>query len=143
MLGKLMDVEMNDNTLVKSVVVKKQWNKIDLCVEVILEEGDIESKHAILIEDKYYTKLHNNQHIEYKIIFDKQYEEWIKTYRIITCYDDSNRVEELYGEDIKGTPYKVYTFYEMLSPELWDGEQGLCVETESDIFNEFWLRWGM
>ena len=143
MLGKLIDVDIKENTNVKSVVVKKQWHRIDLCVEVIIEENYIDSKHAILIENKYYTKLHDNQHVEYKNVFDKEYEGWLKTYRIITCYDDPAKVEELYGEDIKGTPFKAYSFYEMLSPDLWDGEKGLCVESESDIFNEFWLRWGM
>lgn len=143
MLGKLIDADVKENTFIKSVVVKKQWHRIDLCVEVLIDEDGIETKHAILIENKYYTTLHDNQHINYKIIFDKEYEGWARTYRIITCYDDPKRVEELYGEDIKDTPYKAYTFYEMLSPELWDVEKGLYRETESDIFNEFWLRWGM
>lgn len=143
MLGKLTDIEIKDTTNVKSVEVKKQWQRIDLCVEVIIDDNNIDSKHAILIENKYFTKLHDNQHIEYKKLFDKEYEGWEKTYRIITCFDEPTRVDELYGDDIKGTPYLAYSFYEMLSPELWDAEKGLCIETESDIFNEFWLRWGM
>lgn len=123
----------------------KQYYKIDLWVEAILLKNNIEEKHAILIENKYYTPLHltkdddgqyKNQLEVYRKKFDKYYKEqskdWETHYALITCIDRNDEKFSQY-EEAYNYGYEIYSFYELLD--------GHSEETESDIFNEFWLKW--
>lgn len=139
-LEETSDVEILD------VKVWKQEEKIDLWVEVELRKNGQIEYHAILIENKYYSKLrqvkdtdgeYHNQLIVYQKKFDRYYSEqpkaWHKHYVLITCIerDEENKFMEYLSAEEFG--YRIITFYEML---------GDCTrETESDIYNEFWLRW--
>lgn len=139
-LGESTDIEILD------VKVWKQEYNIDLWLEIELKKFEDVEHHAILIENKYYSKLrqvkdtdgeYRNQLIVYKKKFDKYYSEqssdWKKHYILITCIerDDENKFMEYSCAEELG--YRIITFYEML---------GECTaETESDIYNEFWLRW--
>lgn len=139
-LGETSDVE------ILNVKVWKQEENIDLWVEVELRKNGKIEHHAILIENKYYSRLRQvkdtdgefrNQLIVYKKKFDKYYSEqsiaWSKHYVLITCIerDEENKFIEYSPAEEFG--YRIITFYEML---------GDCAqETESDIYNEFWLRW--
>lgn len=140
LLGESSDVEILD------VKVWKQEEYIDLWVEVELRKNGKIEHHAILIENKYYSKLKQakdtdgefrNQLIVYKKKFDSYYFgqpiAWHKHYLLITCIerDEDNKFIEYSPAEEFG--YRIITFYEML---------GDCTkETESDIYNEFWLRW--
>lgn len=139
-LGETSNVEILD------VKVWKQEENIDLWGEIELRKNGNIEHHAILIENKYYSKLrqamdtdgeYRNQLIVYKKKFDRYYSEqpiaWHKHYVLITCIerDEENKFIEYSSAEDFG--YKIITFYEML---------GNCTkETESDIYNEFWLRW--
>ena len=145
MLGKLLSIENTDDVIFSNVKVWKQWENIDLRVEVDVEQrGDI-TKHALLIENKYYTGLHDtndtdgekrNQLEVYKKKFETHYnsqsETWQKHYALITCIERSDskfeqyRIAEKFG-------FNVFSFYELLENDI---------QTESDLFNEFWYRWG-
>ena len=62
MLGKLLDLKEDlDEIEFTSVKTWKQWKYIDLCVEVEVLNNGKTKKHAILIENKYYTGLRKNQ----------------------------------------------------------------------------------
>ena len=58
MLGKLCEIDVNDSVNFKNVEVWKEDQNIDLWVELEVEINDTSQKHAILIENKYYTGLH-------------------------------------------------------------------------------------
>ena len=82
MLGLLLEIPMSDDVIVSEVKVWKEYWNIDLWVEVALQCNGETEHHAILIENKYYTMLHNsydddgvprNQLEVYKKKFDRHY----------------------------------------------------------------------
>lgn len=144
MLGLLLDIEMVDNVVFKSVYTWKQSNDIDIWAEIEMECGGNVEYHALLIEDKYYSALHNkagtdkNQLEVYKEAFDAYYDkkgaEWKRHYAVVTCLErESKNFEKFYGA-AADYGFKVYSFYDML------GNKKQYIDSESDIFNEFWLR---
>ena len=144
MLGMLLKMNITDNTNILSVKVWKEWQRIDLTVEVIIENNGIQEKHAILIENKFYSKIHDDQLLRYKKLFLDHYgdaDEWHKHYMLLSCLDTHEEVERVYGPDLEGTGFTAYSFYELLDPTCWQEEKGEYKPTESDIFNEFWFRW--
>lgn len=137
----------NTNVEILDVKVWKQEENIDLWCEVTLRKNERIEHHAILIENKYYSKLrqakdtdgeYRNQLIVYKKKFDKYYREqpiaWHKHYVLITCIerDEYNKFIDYYSQ-AEEFGYRIITFNEML---------GNCTnDTESDMYNEFFLRW--
>lgn len=152
MLALLCDKDLNDSIIFRGVRVWKEDQHIDLWVELIIENNGVADKHAILIENKYYSSLHDskdsdgcyrNQLQVYKNRFDAHYNKdsdtWIKHYNLITCIERNDPKFSAYYDIAKSFGFKVISFYEMLGKEP---EEGCYYEyTESDIFNEFWLRW--
>ena len=147
MLATLLETEPNDSIIFEDVKVWKQEYNIDVWVELQVNRGGVLEKHAILIEDKYYTGLHTsrdsdgeyrNQLEVYKKKFDNHYaqqaDEWHKHYALITCVSKTDPNFAMY--DISASfGFKTYSFYDLLGKERdYEG-------SESDIFNEFWLRW--
>ena len=145
MLGKLLGRENIDDVIFSNVKVWKQWEKIDLRVEVDVEQMGKITKYALLIENKYYTGLHDTNDIDgkrrnqlevYKKKFEAHYnsrsETWQKHYALITCIERNDskfeqyRIAEKFG-------FNLFSFYELLENDT---------QTESDLFNEFWYRWG-
>ena len=147
MLGILLQINIDDSIIFKSVKVWKEELKIDLWVEVVIEKEGKEEKHAILIENKYYSGLHEtrdkdkiyrNQLEVYKRRFNEYYDKnpefYVKHYVLITCIEKDNPKFKIY--DIARTfGFSIFTFYELL------GEKRKYEESESDIFNEFWICW--
>lgn len=148
MLALLCDIDLNDSVIFKEVKVWKEDQRIDLWVELIIENNGVPYKHAILIENKYYSSLHDSKDLDgcyrnqlqvYKNKFDAHYNKepdtWIKHYNLITCIERSDPKFSAYYDIAKSFGFKVISFYEML------GDKTEYEYTESDIFNEFWLRW--
>ena len=147
MLATLLEVELNDSITFEDVKVWKQEYNIDVWVELQVNRGGVLERHAILIEDKYYTGLHpsrdsdgkrRNQLEVYKKKFDNHYaqqaDKWHKHYALITCISRTDPNFAMY--DIASSfGFKTYSFYDLL------GKARDYEECESDIFNEFWLRW--
>ena len=151
MLGKLLGIKNTDDVIFSNVKVRKQDQHIDLWVELTKAcQGEI-TKHALLIENKYYTGLHDttdvdgvkrNQLVVYKNTFDAHYadkpnEDWKLHYALITCLErDSAPFKRHFGylTEVDTKPeFNVFSFYELLENDT---------QTESDLFNEFWYRWG-
>ena len=150
MLGKLLSIKNIDDVIFSNVKVWKQNQHIDLWVELEEEREGKVTKHALLIENKYYTGLHDttdvdgvkrNQLVVYKNTFDAYYnsqsETWQKHYALITCLErDSAPFKRHFGYLTKvdtKPAFNVFSFYELLENDI---------QTESDLFNEFWYRWG-
>ena len=146
MLGKLCEIDVNESVVFKDVKVWKEDQNIDLWVELIVETDGKSQKHAILIENKYYTGLHpardnegqfRNQLEVYKEKFIEHYskkdEDWKLHYNLVTCVERESPAFAMY-DVAKEFKYQVYSIYDLLvstDPQ----------PTESDIFNEFWIRW--
>ena len=147
MLGKLLGIKNTDDVIFSNVKVRKQDQHIDLWVEVDVEQMGKITKYALLIENKYYTGLHDatgtdgkrrNQLEVYKKNFDAHYadksnEDWELHYAVITCIERSDigkfeqyRIAEDFG-------FNLFSFYELLENDT---------QTEIDLYNEFWYRWG-
>lgn len=133
-LGNLIGVEMTDNVQVVSVETWKQHKRIDLWVNVRLVRNGKEELHAVLIENKAYTSTHDDQLARYKTIFDQECDEYIpeakRHYVLITALDE--KPEALQNECDKNK-YELHCL-----SDLNDWKQP---DTESDLFNEFWLRY--
>jgi hypothetical protein len=147
MLGKLLSIENTDDVIFSNVKVRKQDQHIDLWVELTVACQGKMSKHALLIENKYYTGLHDTTDIDgkrrnqlevYKKNFDAHYadkpnEDWKLHYALITCLEresDSKFEQYRIAEEFD---FNLFSFYELLENDI---------QTESDLFNEFWYRWG-
>lgn len=152
MLGVLLGIDINDNTKVKSVCVWKEWQYMDLCVEVIVKENEKSNTYALLIENKYYTRLRGNQLEDYKKKFDdycinRNVSQKYRRYRLVSCLEDRNKIEQMYGIKVSVYPksenqesFIAIPFYDLLPDSYWHEDKQEYEETESDIFNEFWLR---
>lgn len=147
MLSKLLNLDTLDlkNIEFKRVEVWKQWARIDLCVEVDAVINNIEKRYAILIEDKYYSELHDTKDINGKSknqleVYKKKFEDYYKEqneerelkYALITCIEREDKKFKQYNIAYQ-FGFNVFSFYELLEDEEY---------TESEIFNEFWFRWG-
>lgn len=148
MLNVLLGIPIDDKSNIESVNVWREWQHMDLCVEAIVDK----QKYAILIENKYYSKLRENQLVDYKQKFDEYYdnkEVYVskenRRYKLVTCHDE-DKIEQLYGSEVNKTKgdneegFKILPFYDLLSKKYWHEDVLAYEDTESEIFNEFWLR---
>ena len=105
----------------------------------------------MLVENKYYSKLQNNQLQRYQAIFDAYYikknedikedeYKWQLRRKLISCFEYKEQVDKMYSKGIEGTDFVALPFYDLLCPEYWNDKTGKYDDSESEIFNEFWLR---
>lgn len=132
-IDKLQDM---NNITIDDVRVCKQKQYIDLWVEVDLHINDREEHHAILIEDKYYTGVHDEQLARYKQIFNEHYKDSQRNchYVLITCLYSNNMHYAPLAQAAKDNRFNIYQLYDIVDNSL--GYR----ESESDIFNELFLR---
>lgn len=137
LIDRLQDMS---NITIDDVRVWKQEQYIDLWVEVDLHINKREEHHAILIEDKYYTGVHNDQLARYKRIFEEHYQdketypENKRHYVLITCLYSDNIYYAPLAQAAKENGFEIYQLYDIVDNSLG------YKETESDIFNELFLR---
>ena len=141
MLCKLID-RLQDMKIITidDVRVWKQERYVDLWVEVKLHIDKREENHAILIEDKYYTGVHDDQLTRYRQIFEdyyqdkKDYPKDNRHYVLITCLYSDNIYYAPLAQAAKENGFEIYQLYDIVDNSLG------YKETESDIFNELFLR---
>ena len=137
LIDRLQDIS---NITIDDVRVCKQKQYIDLWVEVDLHINKREEHHAILIEDKYYTGVHDDQLARYKRIFEEHYQdketypENKRHYVLITCLYSDNIYYAPLAQAAKENGFEIYQLYDIVDNSL--GYR----ESESDIFNELFLR---
>lgn len=131
-LFNLLEIDYDQTVKVLSVETWKQWNKIDLHANITLEDANGDRQHhALLIETKVYTGIHDDQLIRYKRIFEETYRDGDYQHRhyvLLTCRESS-------PSDAQRCQEAGYRFLPIL--DLCRNDQE---DTESDLFNEFWLR---
>lgn len=127
-LSKLIGVDITyDNCEVKAYM---QWEKIDLVVEVVLQNGE---SHAVLIENKVKSDLPEHELKDNKIKFKKHYDndgsiQWYQHFWLIHAYN----VDDYMINQCNVDGYKYITLDELShssGPDLGN-----------DIFDEFWRR---
>lgn len=151
-LANLLGIKkINDDIQFQNIQVWKGCQYIDLWVELEVKENEQITKHAILIEDKYYGPLrqckdddgeYRNQLFVYKKRFDAHYDNgenkkipWERHYALVTCIKKEDKKFAIY--DIpKSWKYDKYYIKDLLGNK--NNEYQL---SENEIFNEFWFRW--
>lgn len=136
-LFRLLDIE-DRGQRIKPVKVWKQWHFTDLTAEIILEDGNVVSKHALLVENKYYSGVRRNRDGELQIdVYKRKMSEFYSDkdfelhYALITCVSREDDLFKNY-DPVKSSGFKVFSIYDFIETGQKD-----C---ESDIFNQFWLR---
>lgn len=133
-----------DNIDIDSVKVWKQWQKIDLIVEVDAWFGPLlerqREQHVIVIENKAYTGVHDDQLSRY----EQDVVEWYKGkdmqihYWVITFYDnDTKEFEDISTQcnESKGD-WKCLSFEEVVDLTDEERQKG----TYNEILDEFWVK---
>ena len=119
------------------VDVWRQWNSIDVCAEIDVIIDGKEEKHVVVIEDKAYTLIHDNQLERYSEHAKEHYThgEFVH-YWVITFFDKSNKAKyDVLKQDCDKARWGLLSFYEVIG---WN--DGDFEDTGSDLFDEFWLR---
>lgn len=128
-----------------SVKVWKQWQKIDLIAEIEVDLGKYEScieHHVIVIENKAYTGIHDDQLSRYNQVVEDWYKDKDveKHYWVVTFYDNDTKEFETISnqcQEAKGQ-WKCISFDDVA--DLTDEER--ISGTGNEIIDEFWIkRW--
>ena len=136
MLLKILGKPFPSSIQVSKVKVWKEWENIDLCVEVELVKKEKREYHFILIENKVYTNMNPRQRDEYPKTLKQYYEnnperEFYKPHQVlITCVETNEELKKV-KQFCAGTKWKVLSLYDLILD--------LDIETESELFNEFWI----
>ena len=73
-LLRLIEEKGDRDIEVERVEVWRQWESIDVIAEVDIKVNDVTEHHLVVIEDKAYTLLHNNQLERYSETVSAYYE---------------------------------------------------------------------
>lgn len=135
-LLKLIDRKDYANVEINRVDVWRQWNNIDVLAEIDVTINGKEEHHIVVIEDKAYTMIHDNQLVRYKKIVDNHYTHGEQLhYWVITFFDDSDKDKlDLLKQDCTDAKWGLLSFYDVI-----DWYEGMPY-TGSDLFDEFWLK---
>jgi len=139
MLFKLLNKPFPNKEEIVSVKVWKEWTNIDIRAEVELKDGDETEFHVLLIENKVYTEMRSWQRDDYPKALDQFYQkhgrgQYIPHKVLITCTDSEKEFDKL-ERFCNDCGWKVISIYDL----IFD----LNKETESELFNEFWIyNWG-
>lgn len=127
-----------DNVEIVSVEVWKQWQRIDVTAHVVVKCDGKEEKHLVVIEDKAYTKIHDDQLNRYEETInetydkDNRFKDFKKHFWVITFFEKEEAEYGILNADCKNANWGLLTFYEVI-----DFDYTL---TGSDLFDEFWVK---
>lgn len=126
------------NVNIEEVKVWRQWERTDLKAEIEVMAKGRKERHVVVIEDKAYTFLHNDQLERYADSVDKYYpdmDDSNKHFWVITIREFDDKYLEAMKAQCKNTKWKVLSFYEVIGWEKSNFE-----DTGIDLFDQFWLR---
>jgi hypothetical protein len=137
-IGKEIDLfEYSDLSIIE-VRTWKQWERIDLVVEVdILIDGNA-MFFALVIENKLYSNAHNEQLMRYRKIAENFYSSHQEKSHIKLLYYFISCLEEVSALDIKNCNMAGFIplTYQDLRDSLKTDER-----TGDSLFDEFWFRY--
>ena len=73
MLFKLLGIDNYNGIRVLEVNVKKEWHRIDLIAEIMIERDGCKERHVLMMENKAYTYMTENQRDNYPTIVIRYY----------------------------------------------------------------------
>ena len=129
-----------ENLNLKSVKVWKQWQRIDLIAEVEADCGSGLKHHVIVIENKAYTSVHDDQLSRYAETIEDYYkgQDVQIHYWVITFFDsDTENYEAIanQGKEAKGN-WKCTSFEDLIDLTEEERQKG----TYNQIIDEFWIK---
>lgn len=140
LLFKLLGIGQFKDLHILEVKVKKEWHRIDLIAEICIEKNGNKEQHILLMENKAYTYMTENQRDNYPSIVTRYYgNPSISNYTLhqvlLTCFERSYSIDVpkiKFLEDFCAPcpHWRVMTVGDIIS----SFEQ----ITESELFNAFW-----
>ncbi|MFR1813794.1 PD-(D/E)XK nuclease family protein [Dysgonomonas capnocytophagoides] len=133
-LSKLLfgDIYYLEDQEVKSVKTWKQYDRIDVWVEVEIQNDP--NKYALIIENKLYALLERHQLPDYKEKALKYYSD--KDFKIkfifLRCADEFQEIDQLFCLQ---NDFEAHLLSEIKKEAITDGLTG------NDLFDEFWFYW--
>lgn len=127
--------EEKQHVEIVKVDVWRQWKSIDVVAEVDIKVNGIIEQHLVVIEDKAYTMIHDNQLKRYKQTVEDAYGDTRKAHYWVITFHEEGRYWEKLEYDCMLAKWGILSFYEVI-----DRKDDEFPDTESDLFNEFWLR---
>ena len=129
-----------ENLNLKSVKVWKQWQRIDLIAEVEADCGSGLKHHVIVIENKAYTSVHDDQLSRYAETIEDYYkgQDVQIHYWVITFFDsDTENYEAIANQckEAKGN-WKCTSFEDLIDLTEEERQKG----TYNQIIDEFWIK---
>lgn len=131
-----------ENLSIESVNVWKQWQYIDLIAEVKADCGSGTKRHVVVVENKAYTRVHDDQLSRYADIVEEYYKEKDVQihYWVITFYDsdyDSESFEAIANQCTKAKgDWKCLSFEDLIDLTEEERQKG----TGNIILDEFWIK---
>ena len=143
-LFKLIEKENDSDVKINRVEVWKQWERIDLIAEIEIEVNNQTERHLVVIENKAYTLIHDDQLTRYTYTVNSYYHDkgrnsYKKHFWVISFFDREEewfKVLQKQCDDYKEKKWRLLSFYEVIG---WEEGKDFP-DTKSDLFDEFWLR---
>jgi len=141
MLFKLLGIDNYSGIRVLEVNVKKEWHRIDLIAEINIERDGCKERHVLMMENKAYTYMTENQRDNYPSVVtryhgDPQKNNYNLHQVLLTCFEWSNkndvpRIKYLQDFCANKSQWKVLSIEDIIMEYKQD--------TESELYNTFWL----
>lgn len=130
-LMKLIGKNEVDNVV--SVRVWKQWKRIDVIAEIEVESDGKKEKHVVIIEDKAYTMIHDDQLNRYKETVSDWYcdKDFKPHYWVITFYSPGEDGYKTLDSMCKKAKWELLSYDNVLED---------YTPTGSELFDEFWIN---
>ncbi len=141
MLFKLLGIEHYNGIHVLEVKVKKEWHRIDLIAEVVIEQNGCKERHILMMENKAYTNMTENQRDNYPSIVTRyhgnpQEKNYTLHQVLLTCFEWSNpndvpRIKYLEDFCANSPQWHVMSIEDIMTESNR--------YTESELYNTFWM----
>ena len=140
LLGDKLKGVADSDIFIKKVNTWKQWERIDLIVDIELEVRGVKQEYVIVFENKLYTHIHDNKLDRYaesiNLFYNKSNnkEGFEKVFIFLTASDEvSDEDKEACEQSIE--KYRPLTVFELRN------SFGDMKQTGHDLFDEFWFRY--
>lgn len=126
-----------EDIIFKDIQTYRQWKSVDLCFDITIEKNDIEEKYALVIENKFYSNLRENQLKRYRDIIVNHYKDKsVKISFVLLTIDYCRKNLEIEKKECLDLGYKFLTIEDLQSSAGMDNNQ----MTDNYLFDEFWFR---
>lgn len=142
----LNKIDQIKDIMVDDVHVWKQEERTDLWAEVVLYVKDKtepkynKEKHALLIENKYYTLTRDGQLAKYRQTFEEYYKDNMEfpednLHRaLVTCLYSTSSYYVSLKQDADANKFDLFNLYELVDKSM------NYAPSESDIFNQLFIE---